>query len=226
MARTMQSLNAEWATIVHTPRARRALMRWSAAHPVLLPAMDLDGVLELGLDPKDGPVVRSVLAAMAPTDELAARTLFQGLLGGLVKLSCRVGRDDNALDEILALGWVRVCTYPSCREGSVAGNVLLDVGKRYRRQHEQECADSPIDTTLAPGISVEDQVIRSEFLDVLFATGREIGLSNEVIDTIIRSRVDGESMADLAVEQNVSRKVLWHRRWRAEARLREFELVS
>src|SRR5690606_7316186 len=40
MARTSETLNQEWAEIVHSTAARRALMRWSAAHPVLLPATD------------------------------------------------------------------------------------------------------------------------------------------------------------------------------------------
>ncbi len=52
------------------------------------------------------------------------------------------------------------------------------------------------------------------------------GVSKDVLGTIIRSRVGGESMADLAAEQEVSLKVLWHRRWRAEARLRDLPLAS
>jgi len=33
-------------------------------------------------------------------------------------------------------------------------------------------------------------------------------------------------MADLAAEQDVSLKVLWHRRWRGEARLRDWALSA
>lgn len=47
-----------------------------------------------------------------------------------------------------------------------------------------------------------------------------------MLETIIRSRIGGESMTDLAAEQHVSRKVLLHRRWRAEARLRELPLAG
>jgi DNA-directed RNA polymerase specialized sigma24 family protein len=226
MAQTLETLNQEWASIVHSTAARRALMRWSAAHPVLLPATDLDGVLDLGYLADIGPEVRRVLAVMAPTDQLAARTLLQELLGGLVNLARRIGRDADAVDDVLAIAWERIRTYPSCRPGSVSGNVLLDVRKRYRRQHQLLCDDSTADHEFPLESSAEDHVLGVAFFEDLVAAGEEQGLSNQVLATIIRSRVRGESMADLAAEQQVTLKVLWHRRWRAEARLRELPLAS
>lgn len=226
MAQTLETLNQEWASIVHSTAARRALMRWSAVHPVLLPATDLDGVLDLGYLADIGPEVRRVLAVMAPTDQLAARTLLQELLGGLVNLARRIGRDADAVDDVLAIAWERIRTYPSCRPGSVSGNVLLDVRKWYRRQHRLLCDDATTDHEFPLESSAEDHVLGVAFFDDLVAAGEERGLSNEVLATIIRSRVRGESMADLAAEQQVTLKVLWHRRWRAEARLRELPLAS
>lgn len=231
MAQTLESLNEEWAMIANSPTARRALMRWSALHPVLVSASDLDEVLDLGHRPDIGPEVRRALATMAPTDELAAWTLYQALRGGLVNLARRIGRDPDAVNDILAIAWERIRTYPSCRPGSVSGNVLLDVRKRYRRQHEMLCGDSDFEgSTLEQEIpfepSAEDQVLSTVFFEDLVAAGEEHGLSSEVLGTIIRSRVRGESMADLAAEQRVTLKVLWHRRWRAEARLRELPLAS
>lgn len=226
MAQTLETLNQEWASIIHSTAARRALMRWSAAHPVLLPATDLDGVLDLGYLADIGPEVRRVLAVMAPTDQLAARTLLQELLGGLVNLARRIGRDADAVDDVLAIAWERIRTYPSCRPGSVSGNVLLDVRKRYLRQHQLLCDNWTADHELPLESSAEDHVLGVAFFEDLVAAGEEKGLSNEVLATIIRSRVRGESMADLAAEQQVTLKVLWHRRWRAEARLRELPLAS
>ena len=150
MAQTLETLNQEWASIIHSTAARRALMRWSAAHPVLLPATDLDGVLDLGYLADIGPEVRRVLAVMAPTDQLAARTLLQELLGGLVNLARRIGRDADAVDDVLAIAWERIRTYPSCRPGSVSGNVLLDVRKRYLRQHQLLCDNWTADHELPP----------------------------------------------------------------------------
>jgi DNA-directed RNA polymerase specialized sigma24 family protein len=226
MAQILQSLNQEWSAIADSPSARRALMRWSAAHPVFLPAADLDDVIDLGYRADIGAEVRRALATMAPTDHLAARTLLQELLGGLVNLAHRVGRDHDAVDDVVSLAWERIRTYPAHRPGSVSGNVLLDVRKRYRREQDQaqRCQTSVVDATVEP--SAEERALSTAFVEELIAVSEGTGVSNEALSTIIRSRVAGESMADLAAEQQVSLKVLWHRRWRAEARLRELPLVS
>lgn len=226
MAQILQSVNQEWPTIVGSPAARRALMRWSAMYPVLLAASDLDEVIDLGYRPDVGPGVRRALAILAPTDELAARTLLQELLGGLVNLARRIGRDHEAVDDIVSLAWERIRTYPARRPGSVSGNVLLDVRKRYGREHDPARRCPPSFDHAQDEPSAEDRVLSSAFLEDLASLSEENGVSKDVLATIIRSRVAGESMADLAAEQHVSRKVLWHRRWRAEARLRELSLAS
>ncbi len=220
MAQILQSLNKEWPTIVDSPAARRALMRWSSAHPALERATDLDGVLELGHQPDRGPEVRGILAGLAPSDDIAARTLLQALLGGLCNLAQRIGRDGDAVDEVVSLAWERIRTYPAHRPGSVSGNVLLDVRKRYSRQNQElvRCGDAVCCQDCEP--SPEDRVVERAYIDEFVMAGMRSGLSGDVVATIVRSRVHGESMEDLAAEQQVSRKVLWHRRWRGEARLR------
>lgn len=225
MAQILQSLNKEWSALADSPTARRALMRWSATHSVFLPASNLDGVIALGFDPDDGPEVRRALATLAPDDELAARTLLQAMLGGLCNLARRVGRDDDAVDDVIRLAWERIRTYPARRPGSVSANVLLDVRKHYRR--EQDKAKRRIVNLRPPEEpSAEDQFVSQAFVEELVTASSATGISDEVLATILRSRVGGESMADLAAEQQVSLKVLWHRRWRAEARLRGLPLAS
>lgn len=226
MAQILQSLNKEWSTIVDSPAARRALMRWSSAHLVLARADDLDDVIALGYEPEEGPEVRRILAALAPTDEIAARTLLQALLGGLCNLARRIGRDRDAIDDVVSLAWERIRTYPAHRPGSVSGNVLLDVRKRYSREHDGATRTRAVERCEDFEPSPEDRVVARAFLDELVAGGKRSGVSSEVLATILRSRVDGESMADLAAEQQVPVKVLWHRRWRGEARLRELRLAS
>ena len=225
MAEILRSLNREWSAIADSPSARRALVRWSSTFPVLASAPDLDSVIVLGFDPDDGPEVRRALAALAPTDDLAARTLLQGLLGGLCNLAHRVGRDDDAVDDIIRLAWERIRTYPNSRPGSVSANVLLDVRKRYRR--EQDKARRRVALSVATDApSAEDQFVSLAFVEDLVTASSTTGIPGEVLATILRSRVGGESMADLAAEQQVTLKVLWHRRWRAEARLRDLPLAS
>ena len=225
MAEILRSLNREWSAIADSPSARRALVRWSSTFPVLTSAPDLDGVIVLGFDPDDGPEVRRALAALAPSDDLAARTLLQGLLGGLCNLAPRVGRDDDAVDDIIRLAWERIRTYPNSRPGSVSANVLLDVRKRYRREQDKARRRVVLSVaTEAP--SAEDQFVSQAFVEDLVTASSTTGIPGEVLATILRSRVGGESMADLAAEQQVTLKVLWHRRWRAEARLRDLPLAS
>ncbi|MCB1010642.1 MAG: hypothetical protein KDB15_03165 [Microthrixaceae bacterium] len=225
MAEILRSLNREWSAIADSPSARRALVRWSSTFPVLTSAPDLDGVIVLGFDPDDGPEVRRALAALAPSDDLAARTLLQGLLGGLCNLAHRVGRDDDAVDDIIRLAWERIRTYPNSRPGSVSANVLLDVRKRYRREQDKARRRVVLSVaTEAP--SAEDQFVSQAFVEDLVTASSTTGIPGEVLATILRSRVGGESMADLAAEQQVTLKVLWHRRWRAEARLRDLPLAS
>ena len=219
MAQILHSLNQEWSVIARGPAARRALMRWSVAHPVLNAATDLEDVIALGFRHEEGPDVRRALAILAPTEDLAARTLLQGLLGGLCNLARRIGRDADAVDDVVSLAWERIRTYPASRPGSVSGNVLLDVRKRYSRTHDTATFCGAIGLTgFEP--AVEDRVVSNISFEELVATSRRSGVSNTALETIIRSRVVGESMTDLAAEQQIPLKVLWHRRWRAEARLR------
>ena len=136
-----------------------------------------------------------------PRLELAARTLLQALLGGLANLARHIGRDADAIDEMVSLAWERIRTYPAHRPGSVSGNVCLDVRKRYLRIHDTETRYAIAAPRVALEPSAEDQVVRNAFVSELVATGEQRGLPGIVLETIIRSRVGGESITDLAAEQ-------------------------
>src|SRR5262245_9884063 len=134
MAGLVQSLLAECAHVARSPLARRALMRWASANPVLAEARSVDDFVDTRSCPAWGEAAQRVLAAEAPNDSIAARTLLQSLLGGLVCLCGRVGRaEPDAIGELVALAWARIRTYPAHRQGAVAANVLLDVRKQYLR---------------------------------------------------------------------------------------------
>jgi len=224
----LRALNEEWSALTDSARARRALTRWSVRNPVLADARTLDDVLAINRSPVHGPELRRFLAHLAPSDDLAARTLLQAMLGGLCNLSHQVGRDDDACSEIMALAWERIRTYPAHRPGTVSGNILLDVRKWYGQLHraavEQPCLVEQ--SAVAEEPSAEDVVLSRQFLAELATAGDRAGISRPTLATVVRSRAMGESMAALAAEQRVSLKVLWHRRWRAEARLRELPLAG
>jgi hypothetical protein len=107
------------------------LEQWSIAHPALRGMADLDALLERRRDDQAAPAILRALAVLAPGDALAARTVLQALLPGLVRLAGMVGYDEPAAIEV-SLAWERIRTYPARRRGSVAANVLFDVRKRYR----------------------------------------------------------------------------------------------
>jgi len=105
---------------------------------------DLDGLLERRRDDRAAPAALRALAVLAPGDDLAARTLLQALLPGLVRLAGTVGYDDpTAIEEMVSLAWERIRTYPAGRRGSVAANVSFDARKRYRAHRLIEAPRSP-----------------------------------------------------------------------------------
>jgi hypothetical protein len=84
-------------------------------HPPLRGAVDLV-LLERRRNPDLAPGILAALAALAPGSGLAARTLLQARLPGLVRLAATAGRGDpGAVDEMLGLAWERIRTYPASR---------------------------------------------------------------------------------------------------------------
>jgi len=114
MAPILQELDREWAELATSPRARRALIRWPNTNPDLAGNHDLAEVLASRRDPaKSEPVLRA-LASLAPHDDIAARTLLQAMVPGIVRLATRAGNDDEAaIDELVSLAWERIRTYPT-----------------------------------------------------------------------------------------------------------------
>ena len=86
MATIVNSLNEEWATLACSPKARRALMRWTARYPELGQVQSLDEFVNTRGRPEWAATALRVLAIEAPDDEVAARTLLQSLLGGVVRV--------------------------------------------------------------------------------------------------------------------------------------------
>lgn len=225
------ALDTEWERMATGPLARRKLIRWADSQPPLIGLRDFAAVLERRRHPAAANDVLAALAALAPDDELAARVLLQAMIPGLVRLAQTAGWDDpSAIDELVSLAWERIRTYPTSRNGSVAANVLWDCRKRYRRHRLIDAPKSiPLDEldiaeTAASG--VEDTVVARSVLADLSGAHRDGLISDSAFALIVRTRLDGELLCDLAVEESVTVHRLAQRRWRAERRLRGLPWAS
>ncbi len=230
MTHLARDLDREWERIATGPSARRAVIRWANVHSALTGLTDLRDILTARRDAERADGILRALAAMASDDDLAARTLLQALMPGLVHLARTTGNDDPAaLDELISLAWERIRTYPTSREGAVAGNVLLDVRKRYRAHRRIEAPGEWAEMVADPPSSTptpEDDVIARSVFEQLRAAERQGLVSHAAVTAIVRTRVRGEALVDLASEQGTSPAALGQRRWRAECRLRELRLVG
>ena len=139
-------LDSDWCAVAASQRARDALERW-ADDPVLGGARSLDDFLARtgkGGDPGDADAVLRALMARATSDEIAARTVLQAVIPGLVSVARRVGARENPdLEaEVATVAWTAIRGGKLLqRRGSIAGQLLLDVFhvvSRLRRGEQEQ----------------------------------------------------------------------------------------
>jgi hypothetical protein len=142
----VRALDQDWNELSRTFAARAALTRWSQ-DPVLGLYSDLPAIIAALRDTnRDGEASNDILAALAVRarhDDLAARTLLQALLPGLINIAKRIGRgsvDDELEAEVLTEAIDRIRNYPiERRPHAVAANVTLDVlGTITRRRQRSD----------------------------------------------------------------------------------------
>ena len=221
--RTLAELDREWALIESAPASVRALARWRAVEPALAGCVTLGDILVRRTDYEAAPAVLAALARRAGYDELAARTLLHALVPGMINLATGpLAGDLAALDELISLAWERIRTYPTRRPGSVAANVLRDVCKGYR---EHRRIEAPVEEPIAvlagtPVPSAEEVALQRTWVGALAEARRSGAIGDIGVDLIYRTRVEGQSLAEVAADHHAS--VEWANcvRWRAECRLR------
>lgn len=221
---TLTALDREWAELSASPASQESLDVWRRSEPALAGLASMSAVLaERRADADAAPAILSALARLAVDDQLAARTLLQALLPGLVRLASTWAADDPAaLDELVSLAWERVRTYPTSRPGSVAANVLWDVRKRYREHRAIESPESPAHepppADEAP--SAEEIVVGRSAVDDVVAAHRHGVISGVALSLILRTRLDDAPLKVAAAEQRETACQANCIRWRAERRLR------
>lgn len=224
MNRTLTELDREWTQLCASAASLAAVSAWGAREPALTGFDSLGAVLRTRKqEPGTAPAILSALAHLAADDQLAARTLLQAMLPGLVAMAATSCSDDPAaMEELVSLAWERIRTYPTRRPGSVAANVLMDVRKRYR---EHRSIDAPVHEIVelpAAGVepSAEEVVLGRSVVHDLVAARRSGLIGSVGLALILRTRIDGIPLELAAGEQRASVKQASCIRWRAERRLR------
>lgn len=224
MNRTLTQLDREWRELCRSSDSRDALERWGRDEPALAGSPSLDAILIERRDDADAaPAILAALARLAVKDELAARTLLQALVPGLVKMASTCCSDDPAaLDELLSLAWQRIRTYPTSRPGPVAANVIMDVRKRYREHRAIEAPHDSWPEMPPAGVepSAEDVVLGRCAIDEVISAERDGVIDGVALGLILRTRVDGIPLEVVATEQQSTARQANCIRWRAERRLR------
>jgi hypothetical protein len=226
-------LDAEWRRLSTSPEACRRLHSWATTHPALAGYADLQELLNARAagESAAGPILLA-LAKLAPEDEIAARTLLQALLPRIVRLvSTKCADDPTADEDLVALTWERIRTYPPTRTGSVAANVMRDAYKQYRADYEIK---APKTGTLSveaieaiePCPSAEDEAMSYLMVGELVRAHDRGLVSAAAVGLILRTRVVDTPLDVISAEQGIGVHTLVTRRFRAETRLRRLPLAG
>lgn len=225
-------LDHDWCAVVASQRARDALEHW-ADDPTLGGARSLDDFLVRtgkGGDPGDADAVLRALMARANSDEIAARTMLQAVIPGLVSVARRVGARENPdLEaEVATVAWTAIRGGKLLqRRGSIAGQLLLDVFhvvSRLRRG-ELEQPVPPEDLARFVPTVEEHRASRPDGREVLEFVARSGRVPPEQLRLISDAVLDRIPVSVAARQAGLSVKAMTRRRERARASVvRAYEL--
>jgi hypothetical protein len=219
------ALDDDWALLSSTARARRHVGAWHT-DPVLRQITNLDELISTlrngADDPESTDQLLAALARRAPTDEIAARTLLQALLPGLINVAKRVGHgriDDELAADVVEEAVARIRTYPIDRRPRyIAANVTWDVFGRITRQRRRAIAPAvntfPV-ATPAPDIDPSEEVC--ELVSDALRTGKLRALDAQLLLAIA---VGNDTIGRRAAREGITYDAMCERWRRARNRLR------
>lgn len=214
LARSDSSTMRRWS------RACPLLASAKATHPSDVPSWVLD-------QPRDeaNQAIASLVRLAQDGDQAALLTVILCLRPGLLKLAWRL---PVSLDDIIAEATIRVLEFPVARRRNIVGGLVLDIrhaiwAPACRRRHVDAVPTDPghlADTAQAPGDANAQPFTAAERLIALIHDAWRAGhLNTDRAQLLIETRVLGDQMQTAADRRGVSRKAMYVRRDRAEARL-------
>lgn len=212
-------LDHEWRRFARRPETAAALAAWPASQPALAGYRTVDDILAGRRDLDWAPHVLTALVTLAESDTVAARVVLQAMLPGLVSLTMRLGDGDpDAGDHVLAIAWERIRTYGPRRNAAFTTNLLLDVRKGLLKERARQEPTPSLPLEVAP--SAEEEALPHVFLAELAALEDKGMLPRGSTELLVRTRVEGHTLVELAAHREATGHALLQRRLRAEARLR------
>jgi DNA-directed RNA polymerase specialized sigma24 family protein len=227
MTRTLfEQLAREWSDLGVSAPAAAALKTWSQHDPALAGFQDLADVVGFvhrsGVGSR-GDAVCACLAARAPSDPFAARTLLHVVFYGLMRITSDLctaaSSEEDAASTVIVEAYQRIRTYPlERRPRSIAANILLDtrqgVSRSLCRRRVPELLTADIGRLAheSAGPSATDELV-----DLIDEAVRTRKLRVDDARLIVLSRVADVSTADLAAIRACTPQSLRRHRQRAEA---------
>jgi DNA-directed RNA polymerase specialized sigma24 family protein len=221
----VSSLERDWRLLVCGPLPAR-LRAWAVEEPALAPfAGEPARLIAFLRGPATAAAKDELLQALvraAAEEPLAARVVLEAIAPGLTRLAERIIFDARDRDELWALllghAWQQIRRYPLARRPRrIAANLLLETRRAAlaefarERRHGREPPPQQLSSGATSGSG-----------DVEALLGRAViagALAEEEAELILRTRIDGISLARLAAEAGLAYHTLNVRRLRAERRL-------
>lgn len=228
MKTLFERLAVEWSQLGASAPATAAIEAWGQNDPALAGFHDLVevvGFVHRCRTGSRGDAVLAGLAARAPSDPLAARTLLHVVFYGLMRITsdlCSAASSpEEAASIVIVEAYQRIRTYPiERRPRSIAANILLDTRQGVsrslcrRRVPETLTADIARHANATAGPSPAD-----ELLDLIDEAVRARKLRVDDARLIVLSRIADVSTVDLAAIRACTPQSLRRHRQRAEAAL-------
>ena len=228
------ALDRDWAVFARSEAGAAALQSWRESPELVAP--DLDALVDrVWAAPKaDADRMCAALAERAPADQPAARVLLQVLRPGLRALGRRLalgGSFDDVDVDLLAFAWERICTFRvDRRPASIAGNILMDVRKKYVQAVTGTDTEGVSIEALSAhrwpaAPSAEQEALDGHVPSLRRAHARllasvEAGAITPTSATVVwRTRILEDDEADVAADLGVGIRTLQRRRQRTEREL-------